>query len=55
LHSPKDCKKAEGGKRKGLNERFYRMIRFEEGTYSCFKRSFSQKLYSIGAGEGGKC
>jgi hypothetical protein len=31
------------------------MIRFEEDTYSCFKYSFSQKLYGIGAGEQGKC
>jgi hypothetical protein len=54
-HSPKDCEKVEGGKRKGLDERFRRMIRFEEGTYSCFKCGFSQKLCSIGVGEGGKC
>jgi hypothetical protein len=54
-HSPEDCEKAEGGKRKGLDERFRRMIRFEEGTHSCFKCGFSQKLCSTGAGEGGKC
>jgi hypothetical protein len=54
LHSPEDCEKAEGGKRKGLNERFCRMIRFEEGTHSCFKYGFSQKLCSTGAGEGEK-
>jgi hypothetical protein len=31
------------------------MIRFEEGTHSCFKCGFSQKLCGTGAGEGGKC
>jgi hypothetical protein len=54
-YSPEDCEKAEGGKRKGLDERFRGMIRFEEGTYSCFKYGFSQKLYGMGAGERGKC
>jgi hypothetical protein len=41
LYSPEDYEKAEGGKRKGLDERFHGMIRFEEGTYSCFKCGFS--------------
>jgi hypothetical protein len=54
-HSSEDCEKAEGGKRRGLDERFCRMIRFEEGTHSCFKCGFSQKLCSTRAGEGGKC
>jgi hypothetical protein len=54
-YSFEDCKKAEGGKRKGLDERFRRMIRFEEGTHSCFKYGFSQKLCSTGVGEGVKC
>jgi hypothetical protein len=55
LYSPEDCEKVEGGKRKGLDKRFYRIIRFEEGTYSYFKYGFSQKLYSTGVGEEGKC
>jgi superfamily II DNA helicase RecQ len=54
-HSPEDCEKAEGGKRKGLDDRFRGMIRFEEGTHSCFKCGFSQKLCGTGAGEQGKC
>jgi hypothetical protein len=54
LYSPEDCEKAEGGKRKGLDERFCGMIRFKEGTHSCFKYGFSQKLYGTGAGERGK-
>jgi hypothetical protein len=41
LHSPEDCKKAVGGKRRSLDKRFCRMIRFEEGTHSCFKCGFS--------------
>ena len=40
-HSPEDCKKAEGGKRKSLDERFRGLIRFEESTHSCFKCGFS--------------
>jgi hypothetical protein len=54
-YSPEDCEKAEGGKRRSLDERFRRMIRFEEGTHSCFKCGFSQKLCGMGVGKGGKC
>lgn len=54
-HGPGDCEKAEGGERKVLDERFRGMIRFEEGTHSCFKCGFSQKLCGTGADEGGKC
>ena len=54
-HSPEDCEKAVGGKRRSLDERFRGMIRFEEGTHSCFKCGFSQKLCGTGVGEGGKC
>lgn len=54
-HQPEECEKAEGGRRGGLDERFRKLIAFEEGTRSCFKCGFSQKLCGTGGGEHGRC
>ncbi|KAI7056165.1 hypothetical protein KC339_g18245 [Hortaea werneckii] len=54
-HQPEECEKAEGGRRRGLDERFRKLIAFEESTHSCFKCGFSQKLCGTGEGEHGRC
>lgn len=54
-HQPEECEKSEGGRRGGLDERFRELIAFEEGTHSCFKCGFSQKLCGTGEGEQGRC
>lgn len=54
-HKPEDCERAEWSKWQDLDEKFRRLIRFEESTHSCFKCGFSQKLCNTGAGEHGRC
>lgn len=54
-HRPEACERAECSKWQDLDERFRRLIEFEESTHSCFKCGFSQKLCGTGAGEQGRC
>lgn len=54
-HRPEACERAECSKWQDLDERFRRLIKFEESTHSCFKCGVSQKLCGTGAGEQGRC
>jgi hypothetical protein len=54
-HNPERCKRAEWGKWKDLDERFRRLIKFEESSHSCFKCGFSQKLCNTGADKDRAC
>jgi hypothetical protein len=54
-HGPEECESADWGKWKDLDERFRRLIKFEESSHSCFKCGFSQKLCNTGIDENGAC
>jgi superfamily II DNA helicase RecQ len=54
-HGPEECESADWGKWKDLDERFRRLIKFEESSHSCFKCGFSQKLCNTGIDGNGAC
>jgi superfamily II DNA helicase RecQ len=54
-HRPEECERADYRRWRDLDERFRRLIRFEESSHSCFKCGFSQKLCSTGVDEGSAC
>jgi len=54
-HRPEECERADYRRRRDLDERFRRLIRFEESSHSCFKCGFSQKLCATGVDEGRAC
>jgi superfamily II DNA helicase RecQ len=54
-HDPEECERAEWRTWRDLDERFGRLIKFEESSHSCFKCGFSQKLCNTGVGEDRAC
>jgi superfamily II DNA helicase RecQ len=54
-HTPEECERAEWRTWRDLDERFRRLIKFEESSHSCFKCGFSQKLCNTGVGEDRAC
>lgn len=54
-HNPEECERAEWRTWRDLDERFRRLIKFEESSHSCFKCGFSQKLCETGVAEARAC
>jgi superfamily II DNA helicase RecQ len=54
-HNPEECERAEWRRWRDLDERFRRLIKFEESSHSCFKCGFSQRLCNTGVGEDRAC
>jgi superfamily II DNA helicase RecQ len=54
-HRPEECERADWRTWRDLDERFRRLIKFEESSHSCFKCGFSQKLCKTGVKEGEAC
>lgn len=54
-HRPEECERAEWRSWRDLDERFRRLIKFEESSHSRFRCGFSQRLCSTGVDEGRAC
>jgi superfamily II DNA helicase RecQ len=54
-HKPEECERAEWRRWRDLDDRFRRLIRFEESSHNCFKCGLSQKLCSTGVDESRAC